>query len=63
MLKILDKIKPPKLNITQPEAYLNFPEDDSEFPIEVSSDEVALQESTESSEESDSEEDEEDEDS
>lgn len=43
VLKILDKIAPPKIEKHNPEAYLQFPEDESEFPIEVSSHEEAMQ--------------------
>lgn len=61
-MKVLDKLKPPKLKSTTREAYLDFPEDSSEFPIEVSDDdEESFENSTESDESNDldSEEDEE----
>lgn len=36
ILKILDKLAPPKSKITKDEAYLELPEDETNFPIEVS---------------------------
>lgn len=38
ILKMLDKLAPPKLDTSTPETYLEVPEDSSEFTIGVSAD-------------------------
>lgn len=56
ILKVIDKLRPPKIQSTEREAYLEFPEDSAEFPIEVTEDsEESLQDSIESDESSGSE--------